>query len=226
MSAEAPRFVYTNPLENDSSGAKIMLSQEYLQVKHGNQHRAWSWEHISKLALETRKLWFPLIAGGIVATLCFVALFTTYKYPWWFMTGTVIGTLAAYYGWQNRTTLVVHEPKHHTDFILANANEELDIAVLLANRIAIRYPQPIGEVRLPVSEANIGYIQEFAQLELKDKTRLYWPEERLPEGSVAVLLHPLDRELALTFEVLPNQKLRPYISGKIEFTQQPQFIAI
>jgi hypothetical protein len=209
-------------LEAENAKDAIALSPEYLQIKAGSRNQAWAWQDVQRLSLQTRKLWLPLIGGTILATLCLIALFTTYKYPWWLMTGSVVGSLLAYYGWQPRPTLVVQENKHHTDFLLSKPAGSLPIYIALANRLAIRYPQDMGRLFLPLERSALQILAQGSSLRITGWQRLYWPEDVRNMG-LGIWLDPWDAAVKFSFEINNNGRLIAYCTEEIRADSVAEF---
>ncbi len=148
---------------------QAMLSENSLQIKHRGKSRAFSLQYVQRLALEHRKLWLPLIGGGIVASLCLLALLHTFTMPYRLLTGAAIGLLGVWWGYRGSMALVVYEQRHHSDFLIARTEASLPVFIAFANRYIRRYPQPLEQYCVRLS------LEEWQQLNLQGSLALNKP---------------------------------------------------
>lgn len=162
--------------EQNSKSKRLLLTAQSLQVYYRGKGRAFSLEYLERLSLEHRKLWLPLIGGGILASLCLLALLHTFNMPYRLLAGAVIGAFGIWWGYRGSTALVVYEQRHHTDFLLRQPAGSLPLFIAFANRIIRRYPQPLGEFCIRLSSQEWQQLSESGTLHL-DKARRCEPPE-------------------------------------------------
>lgn len=158
------------------SANRLLLTPQALQVYYRARGRAFSLEYIQHLALEHRKLWLPLIGGGILASLCFLALLHTFNMPYRLLAGGALGLLGVWWGYRGSMALVVYEQRHHTDFLIGHPAEGLPVFIAFANRLIKRYPQGLGNYCIVLTAAEWKQLQQARTLVL-DMPRLSIPQQ-------------------------------------------------
>lgn len=173
---QPPRLIAQADLsEPGNTQNRALLTEQALQVYYRGKGRAFSLAYVERLALEHRKLWLPLIGGGILACLCLLALMQTFNMPYRLLTGATIGAVGVWWGIRGSMALVVYEQRHHNDFLLSYVNKSLPTFIAFANRVIRRYPTPLGNYWLAVS------LQEWAQLQQEGTLTLTAPKTCEPE---------------------------------------------
>lgn len=163
------------------SNNRMLLRERSLQVYYRGKGRAFALEYVQQLALEHRKLWLPLIGGGILASLCLLALLKTYNIPYRLLAGAAIGLLSCWWGYRGSMALVVYEQRHHTDFLIPAPAQSLQVFVAFANRLIRQYPQPLGEYCVALS------MQEWEQLQKTGFVVLQEPRLCVPQQEAVVV---------------------------------------
>lgn len=138
--------------------------------------RAFSLAYVERLSLEHRKLWLPLIGGGILASLCLLALFHTFNMPYRLLSGVAVGLFGLWWGYRGNTALVVYEQRHHTDYLLRKPFQALPVFIAFSNLIIRRYPQPLGQYSVALSAQEWEQLQKQGFIELKEP-RACFPQE-------------------------------------------------
>ncbi|EMR01584.1 hypothetical protein [Cesiribacter andamanensis] len=205
----------------------LQLTEGALHIVYRGRNRAFSLAYIQQLALEHRKLWLPLIGGGILASLCLLALFQTFSMPFRLLSGVMAGLLLIWWGYRGSMALVVYEQRHHTDFLLPAQNKGLALFVAFANRLIRRYPEPLEQYCLPLSAVEWQQLQQEGVLELV-QARDCQPRERLRYLPAAGLEYwlafdPLRMGGRLRWS-LQGQELLAQLQGRIARQEVEEFI--
>lgn len=161
---------------------QVLLSERTLQIHHRGKSRAFSLEYIQRIALEHRKLWLPLIGGGIVASLCLLALLHTFTMPYRLLTGAAIGIFAMWWGYRGNMALVVYEQRHHTDFLIPKVEQSLPVFIAFANRFIRRYPLPLQDYCVSLSLPEWQQIQQEGVVVLQQPRQCVAVEEALSQS--------------------------------------------
>lgn len=154
----------------------LQLTENALHITYRGKNRAFSLAYVQQLSLEHRKLWLPLIAGGIMSSLSLLALLHTFTMPFRLLAIALAGLVLMWWGYRGSMALVVYEQRHHNDFLLASPGPSLQLFIAFANRLIRRYPQPMGNYSLHVSVAEWQQLQQRGVLELEEP-RFCMPEE-------------------------------------------------
>lgn len=216
---EAPRLIaYTFIQKQGDERNVLSLTENALHITYKGKHRAFSLAYLQEVALEHRKLWLPLIGGGILSSLCLLALLHTFSIPFRLLGGAAAGLLMMWWGYRGSMALVVYESRHHTDFLLNSAHQPLELFIAFANRLIRRYPQPMGNYCLELSFQEWQELQEQGQLQLEE-ARICIPEElswRQPTGSDKYWLcfDPLRMGNRLQWS-MRGKELEAYIQGPL-----------
>ncbi len=175
QTTQRPILAQTYLSKQGDRGNSLLLSDQSLQVYYHNKGRAFGLEYVQYLALEHRKLWLPLIGGGILASLCFLALLKTFSMPYQLLTGAAVGLLGVWWGYMGTMALVVYEQRHHTDFLVRYPSDTLPVFIAFANRVIRRYPEPLGAYCVALAP------DEWQQLQKNSKLELVSPRQCLPQ---------------------------------------------
>ncbi len=203
--------------EGDSQN-RALLTEQSLHLYFRGKGRAFSLEYLQRLALEHRKLWFPLIGGGILASLCLLTLLHTFTIPYRLLAGATLGVLGMWWGYRGSMALVVYEANHHTDFLLREVAQNLPIFLAFSNRIIRRYPHSLGTYSIQISEEQWQQLQQHGSLVLPaaiPAIPLEYAMMKLPQGdSRWVAFDPFRLGSRLQWS-MREQELVSLVSGTI-----------
>lgn len=198
---------------------RLLLTEQSLQIQYRGRSRAFSLEYLERIALEHRKLWLPLIGGGILASLCLLALLETFNMPYRLLAGAAIGILGVWWGYRGSMALVVYEQRHHTDFLLRDVAPSLAIFIAFSNRIIYRYPQSLGLYCIALQE------QEWQQLQEQGALVLGQPLLAIPE-EIALHRSPGAHKHWMAFDpfrlggrlqwTLQERELQAHLTGTVQ----------
>lgn len=207
------------PLGEKSDGNnRILLTERSLQVYYRGKSRAFGLEYVQRLNIEHRKLWLPLLGGGILASLCLLALLQTFTIPYRLMAGIAVGLFGFWWGYRGSLALVVYEQRHHTDFLLPKLTEPLSVFVAFANRLIRQYPRPLGNYCMQLSGQEWALLQQQGFL-LLAQPRNCEPEEEvhqkgLPPDVRWVCFDPFTMGEQLQWR-LEGGSLKTYLQGRL-----------
>lgn len=212
--------------EGDNAN-RLLLTPQALQVYYRAKGRAFSLEYIQYLALEHRKLWLPLIGGGILASLCFLALLHTFNMPYRLLAGGALGLLGVWWGYRGSMALVVHEQRHHTDFLIRHPAAALPVFIAFANRLIRRYPEPLGNYCIALSAAEWQQLQQARTIEI-EVPRLCIPQQvaqhqRPGEGWHWAAFDPFVLGPHLQWS-LQGQELLAHLKGPLQLHELAQYL--
>lgn len=151
---------------------RILLTDQSLQLHYRARSRAFSLAYIERIALEHRKLWLPLLGGGILTCFCLLALMHTFNMPYRLMGGAALGAFGMWWGIRGSMALVVYEQRqHHTDFLISHVSKSLPTFIAFANKLIRHYPQSLGEYCVTLSLEEWGRLQQMGSLTLTTPRR-------------------------------------------------------
>jgi hypothetical protein len=205
----------------------LQLTDGALHITYRGRHRAFSLAYVQQLALEHRKLWLPLIGGGILASLCLLALLQTFSMPFRLLSGVMAGFLLMWWGFRGSGALVVYEQRNRTDFLLPAENKSLPLFVAFTNRLIRRYPAPLGHYSFLASEQEVQELQRKGALVLEE-ARLCHPRDSLggitPTGSgYWLVFDPLRLGSRLHWS-LRGQELQAHVQGRLAKQEIEEFL--
>jgi hypothetical protein len=103
----------------------LMLFEHGLKVKLSAQETFFHKEQVKDIAIVHKKLLFPLIAGGILFPLSFLALFHDLFNPYWMLLVIMTGLFLLYYGLAGRRLLTIYTHIHEHDIAINTADPHL-----------------------------------------------------------------------------------------------------
>jgi glutathione S-transferase len=219
----------------DDERNRCWLTERYLIVQKKGKKHVFKREILRSLAIEQRRDWLPLIAGGIAAPLSLLALLLNLYSPWVLVCVFLPALLLLYLGWQPYAVLAVHDAVKPHDFRLPSASPNLRAFLRFANRMIVRGDESIYHVAraedwalaekaghyAPSSLADEGFIHashadQLEKLRYSDlfTTDINWvvltidPLKVLPE-----VRYELD--VAPTGVTTPTDELFPHIYGPL-----------
>lgn len=101
--------------ENDARHM-LILGSAILYVVANQKITAFALQDIQDIFLSKRRWLVPLSAGGIVASFCLLAIFTTLLNPWLLLTGVVAGLAVFYVGFTQHASLAIIFRQTRYDF--------------------------------------------------------------------------------------------------------------
>ena len=102
---KAKAFVYL--LSDGDTKNKAIISEDELLVIRKNQKQLFSFKSISSLKIETKKLLFPLILGGIITPFAFLSYFANFFLPWVHLVAILGGMFLYYIGWFGKLSFTI-----------------------------------------------------------------------------------------------------------------------
>ncbi len=101
--------------ENDDRHI-LILGSDVLYVVANQKITAFALQDIQDIFLSMRRWLVPLSAGGILASFCLLAIFTTLLNPWLLLTGVVAGLATFYVGFTQHASLAIIFRQTRYDF--------------------------------------------------------------------------------------------------------------
>lgn len=117
---------------------RCWLTERHLVVQFRGKNHAFARTILKTVAIETRRAWLPLIAGGIAAPLSLLALFLNIYDPWILIYVFLPALLLLYLGWLPYTVLAVHDAVKPRDFRLPAVSANLRAFVRFTNRMILQ----------------------------------------------------------------------------------------
>ncbi len=142
---EAPIAVCYLHHTNDERN-RCWLTERYLVVQKRGKKHVFKREILRSLAIEQRRDWLPLIAGGIAAPLSLLALLLNIYEPWVLICVFLPALLLLYLGWLPYAVLAVHDAVKPHDFRLPSVSPNLRAFVRFVNRMIVRGNESIYHV--------------------------------------------------------------------------------
>lgn len=123
---------YLNQADDDRNCC--WLTSHHLYVRLKGKARRFDLDRVTQLTIESRRWWFPVVAGGILAPLSLLAILLNLYNPWWLISLLVGSMLLWYWGASQHTVLAVHQPHHRQDVALPVVPPGLRDFVQFTNR--------------------------------------------------------------------------------------------
>jgi len=188
------------------------LSKKTLFVRYRNRLESFELSSISDIQFKHKLLLFPLIAGGIIAPLCFLALLKGIGNPWLILSGLVLGLLMAYYGYEGSPTLSITTRVKEFDFFIKNPTPNLFAFSKYARQIfkngekgSLFYFEPTNE--------QLNSLENQSTISFEKETTLLYLDETKPEQQY-LAVDPL--EVPSNFRLINKEnKVIPIIQGQI-----------
>lgn len=109
---------------------------------------------LSSVYISTKKLLFPIIAGGILSSLCIAALGTNTYNPYYLLLGFLAGLALLYWGYTGSRALCIVEGNHETNLFLRSFAEPLHRFVDFVNQYKNTPSSSLLKFYLVVSNSN------------------------------------------------------------------------
>ncbi|WKN41610.1 DUF952 domain-containing protein [Tunicatimonas pelagia] len=119
--------------ENDEQN-RLWLTEEHFYVQVRGKLRRFDIERIQRVAIENRRWWFPVVAGGILAPLSLLAILLNLYNPWWLISLLVGSMLLWYWGATQHQVLAIHQHHHRQDIALTLVSQNLREFIKFTNR--------------------------------------------------------------------------------------------
>ena len=112
------------------------LTDKYLVIFEDWKKHRFLLKDIMGMQVEFKRLMAPLIIGGIVAPLSFIAAFNTEFFSYWISIASfLIGILLFYYGLQGSHQVSIQFAAHDFRFFIDEKNEEVEELIFYINRL-------------------------------------------------------------------------------------------
>ena len=85
----------------------MYISEDQLLVIRNSKRSVFSLNSLSGLRIETKKMLFPLIMGGIITPFAFLSFFVNLFMPWIHLVSVLVGLLLFYIGWAGKHALTI-----------------------------------------------------------------------------------------------------------------------
>nr|WKN38751.1 DUF952 domain-containing protein [Tunicatimonas sp. TK19036] len=195
------------------------LTNQHFYVKSKGKLKRFDLERIQRLAIEQRRWWFPVVAGGILAPLSLLAILLNLYNPWWLISLLVGSMLLWYWGASQHMVLAIHQHHHRQDISLPAATPNLEAFVQFTNRFLRRSSQHLyiqvepeawqralqTGVYRPMTLQQNGFIPAYSSLHTKNE---------ISSTQQWVMIDPLHLTSPIRYETEGGQ-LHPRIYGPI-----------
>ncbi len=205
-------------LEEGDERNRCWLTQEYFFVQQRGKLRRFDLERVQYLAVEQRRWWFPVVAGGILAPLSLLAILLNLYNPWWLISLLVGSMLLWYWGASKHEVLSVHQPHHRQDIALTMVTPNLRAFVNFVNRFLRQGLLPLYVKAEPEAWQEARQSGSYRPKILKEKgfIPVYTAEKAKTEGRW-LFIDPLKVASPIRYENEGDQ-LVPRIYGSIPLT--------
>ncbi|MEQ9443749.1 MAG: DUF952 domain-containing protein [Cyclobacteriaceae bacterium] len=206
-------------LQADDERNRCWLTNQHFYVQAKGKTRRFDLERIQRLAIEQRRWWFPVVAGGILAPLSLLAILLNLYNPWWLISLLVGSMLLWYWGASQHMVLAIHQPHHRQDIPLLNVTGNLREFVQFTNRF-LRQGLPQLYVRAePAAWQEAQHHRVYRPTALREPgfitTYTFEQIEKEPaSGQVWLAIDPLKLTTPVRYEA-EGQQLVPRIYGPI-----------
>ncbi len=102
---------------NDERNKCLLTGKDLVVVRQGKTYR-FPLIEIKRIAFGHRRVMLPLVAGGIVAPLSLLAIYTYHSDPWLMLPLFFLGLFALYWGWMGYPALLIKDGVREHDFQL------------------------------------------------------------------------------------------------------------
>lgn len=125
-------FVYL--LSEGDDGNKSMISDDHIRIIRSGKKNQFSLNSINSIIIESKKMLFPLIVGGIVTPFAFLSYFVNLFHPWLHLVSSLGGMLLLYIGWTGKSALTVNFKNGETTHIyLPSVSKNLQAFIDFSN---------------------------------------------------------------------------------------------
>jgi len=183
---------------------RCFLSKNTLFVKYRGKMEHYSLESVSDIQFKHKLILFPLIAGGVIAPLCLLALLNSIGNPWLLLSGMVAGLLMIYYGYEGTPTLSINSKIKEYDFFIKKPTPNLLAFVKYVRQIYTFGPD--------------GYFFYLDKLPKKEKDSYFF------EHATKLLYYEDQLKLASCFKIDPLQVAENFTLKSIDNTITPVLI--
>jgi len=214
---DSPIAIYYLLEEGDDRNC-CWLTQEHFFVQQSGKLRRFDLERVQYLAIEQRRWWFPVVAGGILAPLSLLAILLNLYNPWWLISLLVGSMLLWYWGATKHEVLAIHQPHHRQDIALTMVTPNLRAFINFVNRFLRQGLLPLYVKTEPRAwqEAQESGSYRPAILKKQGFVPAYTAEQAKPPGEW-LAVDPLKVTSPVRYE-RENDQLVPRIYGSIPLT--------
>ena len=193
------------------------LYTDHLTITRKGKTQHYDRESIVEINTKHKKLLFPLVVGGIMATFFLISAFNFSINIWVSLSLSCIGFISFYLGWQGTSTLSIKTHVKEYDFFLHQITKPLYYFVQFIKEYIINNRSVEIYFYLPYSVENWNLAVEKGELSLHQKTYLY--------SSDQIKLHNIKSFLKIDADKLKSQimidtehnslSIAPYLENSI-----------
>lgn len=107
------------------AGNTLLLTPAFLKLYSNKETKKYPLRKLSRLSYTHKRLWFPLVAGGIVSPFALALTLSGFAGLWWGVGALILGLLSMFYGWQGNYELELGEIGQLTRFYMPQEDAEL-----------------------------------------------------------------------------------------------------
>ena len=204
--------------ENDDRN-RIWLTEEHFYVQVKGKIRRFDLERIQRVAIEKRRWWFPVVAGGILAPLSLLAILLNLYNPWWLISLLVGSMLLWYWGATQHQVLAIHQYHHRQDIPLIMVSQNLHAFIRFTNRFLRHGSPPLYIEKEPKAWQEAQQRGYYAPNVLQKRgfipayTEEQWKDQSSPTADW-LIENPINVTSPIRYEA-EGKQLRPRIYGTI-----------
>ncbi|MGK7389705.1 MAG: hypothetical protein ACNS60_05115 [Candidatus Cyclobacteriaceae bacterium M2_1C_046] len=161
----------------------LFLTDKNFVVRINNRQFIYDINSLRSISWSTKKLLFPIVAGGIMTSLSVLAYMNGFLHPLLLLFFFITGILSFYYGFAGMPALVLHFNKNQEHYLIKNTTLYLERFTDFVNKYLQQRRLP--EYFLRVSAEKWKNAKETGFIRVSEPIRLY---ETIPEGDDHVIL--------------------------------------
>jgi len=210
-------FCYLQSANNEKN--RCNLWERYLEVIYKDKSHIFPLDAFTGITFSLKKIWLPLVFGGLLASLSAVALFKELTNPWYTFISMLTGLLLFYYGHQGTQVMTVLSGADQTHFFIGRLTPNLESFrnFVLDYRfdrdsksIYLLLPNDAFQEGVDLMPGNFGW-NTFRCLTKSQSRNI-----EINSSKVMLEIDPLKVDAEIKFEFQPDTpQLVPIIYGKI-----------
>lgn len=200
--------------QKDYDNVCVLTSEALIITKRGS-FKTYLLSNVNEIAIKHKKMLFPIVVGGIIGTLFFVALFNFVFSFWLSLSISGLGFALFYYGIQGSATISIKTRMKEYDHFIGSANQPLQLFVQFLSKEVISTNSPDLCFYLPLTRNEWNNQKDSGQIIIHDKTILL-TSSQVKSDFTDVLLKIIVKKLNAKISIeIKDGTIHPVISENI-----------
>lgn len=206
---------YCHIKSQDDNRNVCVLTTNALEVSTRGIKKTYLLSNIANIAIKQKKMLFPIIAGGIVGSLFFIASFNFVINLWLSLSLSGLGFVLFYYGWQGSPTISIKTKVKEYDHFINTVSQALHLFIEFINYEII--PSSNSELCFYIKLDNEDWVrqQQSEEIEVKGKKYLQTQSQLSINGNEVILKIVISRLIPKIAIEIHEGQLHPYVTGNI-----------